>query len=566
MSASIRATLLLTLAVLLLVGGASLAANPPAQIPNQALMLLPENPVAVVYLSSLDAVARTVSSVTASFQGADSSSGMDVLDFFPKGLGRIKDVIDRARPMVLVATLDLSYGAPEPLVTLLVPIVQGTSDAETLAMASGFASAQIQGDYLALSSIQDFHGSGQVPALLSNLAGGELVGRVDLETIFAITRPMIEMMMQSMQQKSANAPGGTAPPEAAYQLATALMNSARSLEFSLGEDEGSFELSLALDINARSVLDAGPQPPLEDALRLASYLPDYGEMIAINATDLSLLYQNLPVLSEMGDSKFAENLPEGERETARAWLKAASEKLRSLQGISASAARLHDGSLQCVQVAEVEDAGTVLRELDALLMSLPETNLGVQLVKLDTPSAQATLKDGVVRRDYSWEIDPNRLETVLGDSTTAAPSSEELAATANFAEHLLPRLHLVARGNRLLLCLLDDGPELDEVLKRFAGEGGTKPARLESLQSWAGSGVQVMSRIELRALARELLQIYSVMEGKEDIEIKAEPPVEIRYAGMVGGARYSMKLRADAKALMQLVAELKQAENARGGE
>ena len=562
MSASNRVAIVLTLTAFLLVGGTAFAASTPAQIPHDALMLLPENPVAVVYLSSVDAASQTVASTTGSFQGTGSSSGMDVLDLLPKGLRSIKDVIDRTRPVLLLATLDMSYGAPEPMVTLIVPVLEGGSDAETLAMASGFASAQEQGNYLALSSIQDFHGSGQVPGLVSNLPGGELVGRVDLETIFAVTRPMIEMMMQSMQQRAANAPNASKPPEEAYQLATALMNSARTLELTLGEDEGSFELSLALDITARSVLDAGPQPPLTDALQLASYLPDYGELIAINATDLSLLYKNVPFLDAMGDTKFAEDLPEGERETARTWLKTARMKLRSLQGISASTARLHDGTLQCVEVAEVEDAPTMLEQLDALLMSLPQANLGVQLDAIESGSAKS---GGLARRDYEWEIDPARLEIVLGDSTTAATSAEETAATAKLVEHLLPQLHLAARGNRLLFCLLDEGPELDEVLKRFAGEGGAKPAGLESLMTWAGSGVQVMSRVELRALVRELLQIYSTVEGKEGIDINPEPPVEIRYAGMIGGARHSMRLRANATALMQLVAELKEVENALGG-
>jgi len=563
MSALSRFVFVSALLALLLASGSTLASDQSAPVPTQALMLLPENPVAVLYLSSLDECERTLASVTGGLKKADPALKNDVLDYFPEGLSRIKDVIDRTRPMVLVGTLDLSYGAPEPQLTLLVPLSDAEVDAETLALASGFASAQTGGGYLALSAIQDYAASGDVPALLDGISSGQLVGRIDLETIFAITRPMIEMMMQSMQQRAANAPSANQPPAEVFGLATALMNSARSLEFTLGEDEGSIECSLALDINPRSVLDAGPQPPLDEALQLAAYLPDYGDLLGISATNLSLLYQNVPFLKELGDSKFASKLPQDEREPARAWLQTAREKWRSLQELSATTARIHQGAIQWVQVAKVEDAGAALGEMDALLMSLPEADLGLSLKKLDDAAGSA---GQMTRHDYEWQIDPARLEKVLSDSSATEQDSRDVQATAAFMQGFLPRLHLAAHGDRLLFCLMNDEQELDSVLQRFVAEGGAEPTALASLKSWAGSGVQLMSRVELRAMSRELLQVFSQVEGKNAIAIQAGPPVEIRYAGMVGGTRHSMRLRANTKALMQLMAELSEVKGARGGE
>ncbi len=563
MSASPRFVFVSILFALLLASGATLAAGPPAPVPTQALMLLPENPVAVLYLSSLDQCEQTLNSVTGELKKADSSLKSDVLDYFPEGLSRIKDLIDRTKPMVLVATLDLSYGAPEPQVTLLIPVNDPEVDAETLAMASGFASAETGGGYLALSAIQNYTASGEVPAFLDGISSAQLVGRIDLETVFAITRPMIEMMMQSMQQKSANAPSANQPPPEVFGLATALMNSARSLELTLGEDGGSLECSLALDINARSVLDAGPQPALDEALQLTKYLPDYGDLLGISATNLSLLYKNVPFLEELGDSKLASNLPKDEREPASAWLQTARRKWRSLQEVSATTARIHQGTIQWVQVAKVEDAGAALGDLDALLMSLPEADLGLRLERLEDAASSA---DRMTRHDYEWRFDPARLEKVLADSNATAQPPQDVQTTVAFLEKFLPRLHLAARGDRLLFCLMNDEQELDSVLQRFGGEGDTQPAALESLQSWAGAGVQVMSRIELRSLTRELLRFYSQLEGEGAAAIQAGPPVEIRYAGMVGGARHSMRLRANTKALMQLMAELQEAKVARGGE
>jgi hypothetical protein len=363
--------------------------------------------------------------------------------------------------------------------------------------------------------------------------------------------------MQSMQQRSANAPSANQPPPEVFGLATALMNSARSLEFSLAEDEGALECSLALDINARSVLDAGPQPPLDGALQLASYLPDYGDLLGISATNLSLLYENIPLLEELGDSRFATQLPEDERDPARAWLQTARKKWRSLQEVSATTARIHQGALQWVQVAKVEDASAALAELDALLMSLPDADLGIRLERVDEAG------DSSSRHDYEWHIDPVRFEQVIADSSATAQSSEDAQDTAALMEEFLPHLHLAAHDGRLLFCLLDDQQELDSVLQRFRGAGGSGPAALESLRSWAGSGVQVLSRVELRALFRELLQVFPQVEGENAIAIPAGPPVEIRYAGMVGGTRHSMRMRANTEALMKLMAEL---ESARGGE
>jgi hypothetical protein len=210
-----------------------------------------------------------------------------------------------------------------------------------------------------------------------------------------------------------------------------------------------------------------------------------------------------------------------------------------------------------VQVAKVEDANTALAELDALLMSLPDADLGVRLERVDEAS------DGNSRHDYAWHIDPVRFERIIADSSATARSSQDPQAMAARMEVFLPQLHLAAHDGRLLLCLLNDQEELDSVLQRFTGSGGRGPAALEGLQSWAGSGVQVLSRVELRAVLSEMLQIFPPAEGKNAIAIPAGPPVEIRYAGMVGGTRHSMRLRANTEALMQLMADL---ESARGGE
>lgn len=542
--------------VLVFVVAASLMGISPAQaqLSEDALMLLPADIIGLVVFTSLDDVEEHLLVPLREVVDPNDAEEMTLEELLPDDFEALSDVIDYSRPLAMAFSLGGQYGGPEPIAMVVLPVLPDT-DAETMALVSGYPSAQVMGDYVALSEDPTYAVAGVVPALAENLPKGQMAVRVDLETIFAIMRPMLDGMLTSMEeanQSGEEAPGAPSMPEPTIQAIRGLMDSARIVEFAVDESDGELEFLMGLDIFAGSAFDMGRQPPLSDALALAAHLPDYGEMISVYAMDLSLLYENMPFLHEPSMMQLIEELAEPENEAAVAWWTVADELSRPFERASAATFRVYEESFEYVQVAKLGDAQDHLQKIDAHLASLPEARMGFVL-ELE---ASETRGDMSYRR-YRWDFDPLQILDMLADDEET-PDVDDLDELTQLLRIMLPPLHLAAQDERMLMALVPEGAELDAVLERFTASPKMPPMALEGLQKWAGENVQVMGQVELRSLLREVMEAFSSLDPDGPMEIPEGEPVRIRYASEVGELRHAARMQTRTGALFRFIAEMEE--------
>ncbi len=527
-----------------------------SQMPDEALTLMPADALAILVYSSLDDIEQHLVVPLREAADEDEVDDLDAMELLPDDIHGLTDVIDRTRPIALVISLGMQYGPPEPIQTLLIPVMEG-ADPEAMAMVSGLASAEVHGGYVALSADPNYQAAGAVPALAENLPSGQLAGRIDLETAFLMMGPMVEMMLSAMEEQARQDPDAETLPEPMMQGIRGLIASARIGEFSVDEQDGELEFRLALDVFAGSVLDVGPQPPLEDALKLAGHLPDWGELMMVYAMDLELLYQNLPFLREPSMMQLSKAMAEPQSEAASAWLMVADELTRPLERASSATARVQETGIEYVQVAALDGAQDQLEKIAAHLASLPEAQLGFVLHE----EASET-RDDLRYRRYRWDFDPDQLMQMMGeDSEDELPDAEEMDEFTEFMRTMAPPLHLAALPDRMLMALMPEGPELDAVLDRFVASPQMPPMALEGLSNWAGDDIQMLAQVELRSLLREVAEAVAKLDPDEGFEIADGEPVRLRYAVEAGEVRHSARLQTRTGALIRFIKELDEMED-----
>ena len=233
---------------------AGLLLTTPSAQDAEIARLVPADAVFVLRLESVDGLLEVVNVFASVGDNEPMDAGKLLGDMdLPGDAGQV----DPSRPLLLAVAA--SPQTPEPVVTFVLPVRDVQAYQGSLAAQSRWRSATA-GGYVGVSAGQGYALAAEPTALAAGLRPGVASMRLDLETLIAAYRPIIQMGLEQVEMQLDMLAGMAAGPvdigpmlELYLDMVWDFIDSADRLDLGLVQTAGSLELAGAL-----STLEGSP--------------------------------------------------------------------------------------------------------------------------------------------------------------------------------------------------------------------------------------------------------------------------------------------------------------------
>lgn len=573
-----RAGLTLVAASILLLTLAGPGAAGAGDLPPAVARLLPADAQVLLVFSSLDAADQAWNALA----HPDGAPAADAPSTDPDGTAPaprprtphdllaslapgLEDLVDPARPLAIALSIPapMTQGGRAPVVAL--PLRDRKLDARKVKEKAGGALVFVQDGYAAVTRDSSYTPGAAGPALAIGLPDAALAARVDLASVIAMYRPLVEMMLPILSQPGAFAAGDSgqakipAVTPAQVQMIQGFLggffDSARRLDLALDSREGSSRLGLTFAVAPGSPLDPGPQPDFASALALARYLPAGFSVYQASATDASRTMAFLGPLQHESMVAQAQTLPAAVRDGYVQWMDDCLA-LTSTPMPCASAMAATGGSLRSRMIVSAADPEALVARVVALYGRLDALKLG-----LDFNEGPAATVDGVPVRTFTMGVDAQemaRLVTKPADGAATSDAAADSAALipirqmARMMHAFCPAIHVATLPGLVVTCVDSDPAAMADLLAQVRGGGGEVPPVLQAAAAGGGPGTQLVTCGDLGALFRAML----VATEPALADVRETTPVSFAMTGGLRGSEMDLAITGDPRGLTGLFGTL----------
>ena len=490
------------------------AAAPPAEL----LRLVPADPLAVVYVPSVETLERDVRSLVGVF-APEAAEGISWMDMLPLEMRGLEEIMDPARPAAVV--LRLMPGTPAPMFSMLVPLRDASTTPDEIEARLQVRPLALDDGYAVLGTDTAYAPGDGDPALLADVAAVDVTARVDMAGLFRALGPMLDMFVQMALTQPREGEEG-APPRsltdaegaaAALELVGMLREGLATLEITADVDGDHMELGGGVEFLADGPLELRPQGSLDDVWAHTGALEPGAAVYMASALDL----RNLEPLVRGFLGMMAET----------SWEQGDFDMLSMLWKVQVGSPALMESMNLTPYVGSFhfDSSGPLMRWIQP---AVDPAALGEATVAAFDAATSLGLRAqwGETRRvgDFgvrSAELDMD-IETLLETHSDADldPQGEEAAAIRSMMDLWLSTVWIAVGPDLAVTAMDDDAAAVDALLERLsAAPAGEAPAELVEARAWAGDGALGVTVVDVGRIFRMLSDV--VPQSSDDVDFEA---------------------------------------------
>ncbi|MFO7654869.1 MAG: hypothetical protein R6X25_13790 [Candidatus Krumholzibacteriia bacterium] len=529
-----------------------------AQLPEDARALVPAGATAVVGFTSLAEVDDFWRELTGSDEESPAAA---IRSTAPDLAGYIRD----DRPVGVAVTLTAPM-SPQPVsFTLVLPVQREALNPPLLRTLAGDMKTAVRGEYVGISNLALYEPSGAA-ALASDLPAGTMTGRMDVASVVAAYRPLVQLGLTALSQPGAvgwGADSAAPPPElepqqvaAVQEFVLELLDGLQTLELGLENGDRLQVVTGSLAVAPQSLLDPGDQPDFQRALELTRFLPADAPLLQASTRDATRLMRSFTPVWELIIDLNARDVP---AETAGAyaeWMRSSLDVSRRWMHPHAFSLSLAPEGLRMIGVLEHPEPERVMEEMMSLYTGVAGLGTGITVRELD-PLTVA----GVRARRFDLAVDPEQLGAVTGADSVAADPAEQAQtaqAIAAFVEQLYPTFWLAALEGHLLIVADPAEQALADLVQAVRSGGGRVNERVRESAREAGEGTTSVTLGDLRQFLTAFAGWVEAM-GEPLPDLSGEPLPFVAMTGAVD-TRLTFRVEADLPAFAALMDRLEEIE------
>jgi len=411
-----------------------------------------------------------------------------------------------------------------PAATLIAP----TDDPQKIADGMQQRKTGTTADYVAISQDPDYVGGAS--ALLEGMPGGLISLRCDVaaqravhkETLAAAFQMARDSMAAEMQTPEQAA--GLKMSQALIDWAEEAIQSIETLDLSLQEQEGDFELNVAAKTDGKG--------PFTHFAGQKSNLAELGAVLPGDMMMHGLLRLDMKSLMEFG-AQMQEQFPPEQREQFAEYMERMNKLSAMLGGDWAMAMDFGEGGMRAAMVGTAKDAKAYLSGYTELVTASVLTEMGMTFV----PGESRKIGETEVT-SMRFKIDLELYMKSVGQSVTPVP------ALNSFMEKFLGKdgllLEMAARDGRVYFAM-GSTDIMDGMLT-----GSSKPDWLAAETSAIQGELGFLMRLDFHRAKEAMDKLISVGMG---LPANTKPirggPAPIVLAGSIDGDTYRLRLSAN---------------------
>ncbi len=497
-------------------------------LPADVQKLLPNEPAAIVVVSSVNELADQYVAVLAAFdEGGDSRA--ELVASFGQLVPGFLDFVDLDKPFVFVAGLPNPMAGGEPPFTYIVPMNPGFAGRDTLMANSDFVGHASEGDYQAFSSDPLYAPGTELPALTEHLSAGIVSASLDLRMVVENFGPFLEMGLAGIPTRSDMNPEGLTTEEA-QAMATTLrevMASVSRLDLALGRDGNLITWHTGLGVIPGTALDAGPQPNFARAVDLTGALPadvDFLQVIALDQTRIFATFRDYYLIMLTGAVSGME--PE---QAARysAWVENYLTSMDLWASPMAAALRMDQAGMAAHAIMEPTDAEAALDKLTEIINGMTELGIGYTLTQRKDEEIS-----GVKFRAWDIDFDLAQFEAVMpNESSPSMSGTDRMQAEqmVSILRKIMPVVYLGTKDGRLFMASDADTDALARMVKA-ADKKGKPVVAVTDAAAKAGPACQQVITGDMLALINWVTELMEEVDNEQRILIDGNPiPFEAMF-------------------------------------
>ncbi len=546
------------------------AASPPARAatpPAELLRLVPADPLAVVYVPSVETLEHDVRSLVEVFapERAEEFSLMEMLPLEMRGL---EEIMDPSRPAVVV--LRLMPGTPTPMFSMLVPLSDPSITPDAIESRLQVRPLALDDGYAVLGTDTAYAPGDGNPSLLADVSAADLTARVDMAGLFRALGPMLDMFVQMALTQPREGEDG-APPRsladdegarAALEVVDMLRDGLATLEVTADVDGERMELGGGIEFLADGPLALGPQGSLDDVWTYTGALEPEAGVYMVSALDLRnlepLIRGVLGLTSEMSPQGGGLDVPSALWE-----VQMGSPALMESMSLTPYVGSFHFD-------AEGPHMRWILPTTDpaALASATVRAWEAAEPVGLRARWAEPRRIADFDVRTAELEVD---METMFETHSDADldPEGGEAEMIRSMMDLWLSALWVATGPDLAVMAMDDDAAAIGALLERVTGSpAGEAPAELVEARRWAGDDALGVAVVDMGRVFRMLSD--ALPQSSDDVDFEAmraafadAPSAPVHGASRVDGSwlRGRMEMRTEsARALWSLFLELNESD------
>jgi len=520
-------------------------------LPADLVSLLPENPAALVAMSSLNELADEYVNITRAV-GAESTRE-DVFAIFGELLPNAAVVLDLDKPLVVAVGLPNIMAGENPPFTYILPLRPGFKDYESLG-GDGVMVRRTAGRYLALADWAGYSPAAEAPALLAGLTPAAVAATVDLAQIIQTFGPFVDMGLAMIPTEEDEDPALMAALADAVHAGLASLN---RWDMSLDHDGGYLSLYNGLKVNPGSALDLGPQPDFDRALALSGALPADADFLQVVALDQSRVMQAFEEYYVLSMQNSLVGLDDEQATKVGAWFRDYMDQMVIWASPMAAALSIDGPQLAAHAVFEPADpaAATTLTQL---LDEMNDLGIGYSLTRQKDRKIA-----GVKFRMWDVEVDEDQVAKMMPESTGPdVMGAERMQAGQMLAilEKVTAPVYLGTDHGRLFLATADDTADLARMVKNARHKGKPRPL-VAAVAAKSGPACHQVLAGDLLSVMRWMTGVVDELEA-DDLAFLTGVSIPFEASVTVDEPGFGVKMGMDVSSLGQLVAMVQAMEEA----
>ncbi len=539
------------------------AATPPAEL----LRLVPADPLAVVYVPSVETLERDVRSLVEVF-APERAAELSVMDMLPLEMRGLEEIMDPSRPAAVV--LRLMPGTPAPMFSMLVPLSDPSITPDAIESRLQVRPLALEDGYAVLGTDTAYAAGDGNPSLLADVSAADLTARVDMAGLFRALGPMLDMFVQMALTQPREGEDG-APPRsladdegarAALEVVGMLRDGLATLEITADVDGDRMELGGGVEFLADGPLALGPQGSLDDVWAYAGALEPEAGVYMVSALDL----RNLEPLIRGVLDLTREMSPQagGLDVLSTLWeVQMGSPALMESMSLTPYVGSFHFD-------AEGPHMRWILPTSDPA--ALAEATIGAweaaEPLGLRARWAEPRRIADFDVRTAELEVDTETMLESYSD-TDLDPQGEEAEMIRSMMDLWLSALWVATGPDLALMAMDDDEAAVGALLERVSGSPvGEVPPDLVEAREWAGDDALGVVFVDMGRVFRMVSE--ALPQSSDDVDFEAmraafsdAPSAPVHGASRVDGSwlRGRMEMRTEsARALWSLFMELNESD------
>jgi general secretion pathway protein G len=525
------------LAIALLTGSAGAQES---AAPGEALArLVPEGTVVYVRASSIDGLEQSARKIVGAFDPR-TAERFEIDELLSElDLPGDLEQVDRTQPIAVCVSLGQSS---EPVPTFLVPVK--SVEGYTLSLAGQAGKPAVEGNYVAVSQMPGpARGTGPA-AIALDLPAGDVVARIDLETLIERFRPIIDMGLGQIEAQMASMPqaatGGldVAPLMRIYAGGIrAVVDAAERLDLAVRLQGNRLEIAEALTVLETSELAHLGSPERTDVASVARFIDPAAPLSMVLGLDAPALLERFQPFLSAALGIYPEPMRKGLVEM----MEKSDELCAQMGSAMAGSGEFGASGMRCTYYLRPADPAKLLALYKSMLAS-------VTGIEVEGPTE--TRIGGASVTQFRIHVDAAALSDAQNLPPEQKAQFEEMMAKIYGQNGL--QLSLASKGEFTVIVLGDDPAYLEQSIARLSSPG-RPPAEIERALGEIGAHNPCFAlRYDVGRTLTGMMELSPIM-GMDQSELNAlsKLSVVLNSWGGISLACDIAELGASVRAVMQ---------------